>query len=145
MLGGIGNKVPKVKAKRNAKTYGSLASAVQKNLVASALGVGRGGLGVAIAKTAIAGKLGVSVDLSKLRGTAKTFEAKLFSESQGRMLVSVRPSAQKEFEKTMRGVALAQLGNVSEDRMVHVTSGKTKLNVPLSELADAYRGTFKDW
>jgi phosphoribosylformylglycinamidine synthase II len=146
MRGAIGNKVPKVNAKKNAKAYDALARAISADLVASALSVGRGGLAVAIAKSAIAGKLGVAVDLAKLRGKATTAEARLFSESQGRALISVRPDAQKEFEKAMRGVALSRIGVVSEDSMGRIAAaGKALLTVPLTDLTDAYRRTFQDW
>ena len=54
-FGGGGN-VPIVDVKKNAKTYDVVSSAIQKGLVASALSVGRGGLGIALAKSAVAGQ-----------------------------------------------------------------------------------------
>src|SRR3989344_788718 len=52
-----GGRVPVVDIKKNAKAYDAVTKAIQNGRVASAIGVGRGGLGVALAKSAIAGQL----------------------------------------------------------------------------------------
>ena len=131
--------------KKNIKAYGAVSKAIQKGLVASAIGVGRGGLAVALAKSAVAGQLGVQADLTKLRGSAKSAEAILFSESQGRMLLSVPRSAQKEFEKVCQGVALTQIGEVIQPASVSIELPKAKVELPLSALTESYRSFFKNW
>jgi phosphoribosylformylglycinamidine synthase II len=145
MLGEIGVSVPKVDAKRNAKAYDALAKAIQKDLVASAIGVGRGGLAIALAKSAIAGQLGLEADLRSIPGTARKDDAILFSESQGRMLVSIRREAQKEFEKVFSGVALTRIGEVIQDHEVSITLPQAKVELPLSALTESYRSFFKQW
>jgi phosphoribosylformylglycinamidine synthase II len=145
MNGKIGANVPKVDVKKNAKAYDALTKAISSGLVASALGVGRGGLVVAIAKTAIAGRLGLQTNLSKLPGDAKRPDSILFSESQGRILVSVRRDTQKEFEACFAGVALSQIGEVIQDAAISITAADQKVELPLSALTDAYRAFFKHW
>ena len=122
MLGGrTGNIVPTVDAKKNSKVYDALSRAIcgkehsriLKNMrisgcVASAIGVGRGGLAVALAKSAIAGQLGAKIDVKNLPGNAKLDDAVLFSESQGRMLVSVRPESKVVFERMYQGLTLME-------------------------------------
>ena len=141
----FGGQVPCVDTKKNSKAYGAVSKAIQKGLVASAIGVGRGGLAVALAKSAVAGQLGVQADLTKLRGSAKSAEAILFSESQGRMLLSVPRSAQKEFEKVCQGVALTQIGEVIQPASVSIELPKAKVELPLSALTESYRSFFKNW
>lgn len=145
MRGTIGNTIPRVDAKKNAKVYDALTRAIDSRLVASAIGLGRGGLAAALGKSAIAGKLGIDVQLSKIRGDASSTEALLFSESQGRALVSVRPNAREEFEKIMRFIPHAKIGEVSNDSMVHISHKKQRIDLPLSDLAVAYRAPFKNW
>jgi len=145
MLGEVGANVPKVDVKKNAAAYDALSGAISKGLVASALGVGRGGLAVALAKSSVAGQLGVQADLSKLPGNAKRDDSVLFSESQGRILVSVRRSAQKEFEDALQGVALAHIGEVIQAHEVSLALPKEKVELPLSALNESYRSFFKQW
>jgi phosphoribosylformylglycinamidine synthase len=100
---------------------------------------------VALCKSAIAGKLGAEINLSKIPGKAKEEDAILFSESQGRMLVSVRREAQKKFEKIYQGVTLILVGEVTQDASVSITLPKEKIQIPLSVLSDAYKSFFKNW
>jgi phosphoribosylformylglycinamidine synthase len=145
MLGEQRGDVPRVDAKKNAKAYDALTTAIEKGLVASALGVGRGGLAVALAKSAIAGKLGARVNLESLPGMAKTAGATLFSESQGRVLVSVRRDAQKEFEKLLKGIPLANIGEVVQAASVSIKLPGQEVEVSLSQLTNAHRSFFKEW
>ena len=142
--GGAGA-VPVVDAKKNAKTYDAVSYAIQKGLVASAIGIGRGGLAVALAKSAIAGQLGSRVTLNMLAGNAKSPEAVLFSETQGRLVVSVRRSAQKEFEGLFKGVALTSIGEVVQDASVSIMLPGTEVELPLSALTESYRSFFSSW
>ena len=143
-FGGGGN-VPIVDVKKNAKTYDVVSSAIQKGLVASALSVGRGGLGIALAKSAVAGQLGIQADLTALPGKAKHPDGILFSESQGRILMSVRRSAQKEFEKLFKGVALTRIGEVVQAASVSIMLPKEVVELPLDALTESYRSFFRNW
>ena len=136
---------PIVDMKKNAKAYDAVSAAIAKGLIASAIGVGRGGLATALAKSAIAGQLAVRSDLTGLPGEAKDPKAILFSESQGRVLTSVRRSAQKEFEKACQGVALTQIGEVVQAASVSIELPEAKVELPLSALTESYRSFFKNW
>ncbi len=142
--GGAGN-VPKVDARKNAKTYDAVSKAIQKGLIASAIGVGRGGLAVALAKSSIAGQLGSRLNLNMLSGAATSPEVILFSESQGRFVISIPRKVQKEFEKVMVGVALTNIGEVVQDNSVSIMLPATEVELPLSALTESYRSFFKQW
>ncbi len=113
-LGAIGNNVPKVDLKKNLKTYLALEHALEQELVASSLSVTSGGLGIAIAKASVGGMLGCEVSIKNLPGNATTPDEKLFSESQGRILVSVSPRNIKQFEKVIKNISYTKLGKVSK-------------------------------
>ena len=123
----IGATVPQVDLKANLKTYHALEKVIEADLLNSALSVISGGLAVALAKACIGGMKGCSIILDTLVGEADTVDAKLFSESQGRILVSVSPRKLKAFEKMMRGVALSKLGVVSENQKILVQENKKKV------------------
>ena len=145
MLGdSAGSTVPVVDAKKNAKAYDALSKAIQNNIAASAIGVGRGGLAVALAKSAVAGQLGAEINLKNLPGNAKRNDSILFSESQGRILVSVRPEAKGAFEKLYQGRTLVEIGKVTGER-VSIELPKTRVEASVSELKSAYRSFFKNW
>src|SRR3990167_2037776 len=65
----VGNSVPKVDAKKNKQLYDDFFKAIKKELITSAISVGRGGLTVALGKSAIGGMLGADVSLKKLSGS----------------------------------------------------------------------------
>src|SRR3989344_2227347 len=145
MLGIDRGETPRVNTKTNTRAYDAISSAIEKGLVASAIGVGRGGLAVALAKSAIAGKLGVQADLTKLKGDAREGEAILFFESQGRILVSVRRNVQKEFEELFKGIPLARIGEVVQTASVLITLPGQRVELSLSALANSYKSFFKEW
>lgn len=144
MRGSVGNKVPVVNTKKNAQNYDALSNAIRNNIAASAISVGRGGLAVALAKSAVAGQLGANVDITRISGTARSAENLLFSESQGRILVSVRPEQQKAFEQAMKGVSLVRLGEVSNEHL-SIQVSESYLETSISELTNAYRSFFSSW
>ncbi len=140
----VGSRVPRTDVKKNARAYRALEIAMHSGAVVSALSVGRGGLGVALAKSAIAGQIGAMIDLTKLPGDAQHADSVLFSESQGRILVSVRAGEEEKFEKAMRGTVCTRIGTV-RGRDLSVIAGRGTLNTSIEKLTAAYRTPFKNW
>ena len=143
-IGAKGGQVPAVDVKKNAKAYDSVSKAIGKDLIASAIGVGRGGLATALAKSAVAGQLGFSADLSNIPGEAKRTDSVLFSESQGRIFLSVRKGKEKEFEKLLKGIQFARIGEVGKGTCAITVESKT-LEYSVSALTESYRSFFKQW
>jgi phosphoribosylformylglycinamidine synthase len=137
-----GGHVPHVLLERNKKLYRAFAA--RPGLAASAISLGRGGLAVALAKSAMAGMLGADVDISKITGDAKSPTEKLFSESQGRILVSIAPQKQKEFETAMKGFATC-IGKVSAHQKISFTLSGEFGSLDLRKALDGYRSTFKGY
>lgn len=145
MLGFVGNKVPVVDTKKNASIYDAVANAIQNGLVASAIDVGRGGLAVALTKLTIAGGLGINADLSRLSGDARRADSILFSESQGRILVSIRPDAEKKFKTLMQTIYCTKLGEVLDMPTLSLKLPETKVELSLAALSNSYQSPFKNW
>ncbi|MBI2627609.1 phosphoribosylformylglycinamidine synthase [Candidatus Nomurabacteria bacterium] len=123
--------VPKVNLEKNLKTYLALEKAIQKELVVSSISVTSGGLGIALAKACVGGMLGCNVSIKNLQNgslaSVLSIDVKLFSESQGRILVSVSPKNTKEFEKICKGISYVKLGKVEKNGKVIITDGKSKV------------------
>jgi phosphoribosylformylglycinamidine synthase len=138
-LGGVGNIVPALDPVQVKVRYERLTKAILQDLVASACPVARGGLGVTLGMVAIAGQLGM--DLSIPSGMRVDYF--LFSESLGRFVVTVSPDNRQVFEHTL-GEDAVLLGTVTGNNL-RITGKDLLLDVPVSELENAYKAPFKEY
>jgi len=143
----IGNNVPQTNASTNKKTYQAFYQVAKKNLISSAISITRGGLGIALAKTSLAGKLGIEVSLNNLPGQVSRNDFALFSESQGRLLVTVNPKNKKMFEKIMKGNSFKQIGQVTDNQkfIIKGLDNKVIVNLSLDQVEKSYKSTFKNF
>ena len=127
-----------VDAKQNMRVYAAVATAIKNRLIASSQSVGRGGIAVALAKSSIAGQLGITVSVDK---------EELFSESQGRIVVSVDPKCKKELEAIMKDITHKEIGTVTDEQMFQVNNsrGKSLVHASVDTLTKAYRSYFAGW
>ncbi len=135
-----GSSVPKVNVEKNLKTYTALEQAIEKSLINSAISVNSGGLAAALARACIGGMLGAKISFKDLPGKASNIDAKLFSESQGRILVSVSLKNKSAFEKMLKGVPCIRLGSTDKNGKIRVTDGgKEKIiDTNVKKLYQAY-------
>lgn len=142
----VGVNVPKVDAVKFLPRYTALHAAIKKGLVAAAHGIYRGGLGVHLSMMAMAGDLGLTVDLNAVLSGDSGMRADkiLFSESAGRMLAAVAPEHVVEFETIFAGLPLARIGTVTEKPVLEIRAGKTKplARAPVSKLRTAWKKPF---
>jgi phosphoribosylformylglycinamidine synthase len=108
-LGFEGNNVPATSATKNMEIYKSYSRALNKGLISAAIGVNRGGIAVALAKMSMAGMLGMDIDLSLVPGKTNFAAETLFSESTGRILLTIDPKNKSQFEKLMTGISFDSL------------------------------------
>jgi phosphoribosylformylglycinamidine (FGAM) synthase-like enzyme len=127
--------------------YRALHRAIRKGLVCSAASCGRGGLGVALARMALAGGTGIVGDLSRAGGAGLARnDSLLFSESMGRLVVTVTPADRQGFELEMAAVPVHHLGQVSDGTRLILTGigGGPAVDVDVEDLRRAYKRTL-DW
>lgn len=132
-----GTDVPKVNTLKNKKLYKTFFNCVNKNLIASSISVNRGGLGVALAKMAMSGMLGIDISTN----------FSLFSESQGRIIVTVSPENKKSFEKEMKDQKFSLIGKVTNNNLISIKdkNGKNIIKTDLESALKAYRSTFENY
>ncbi len=143
----IGEDVPKVNPKKNRKLYKLLFDCIRKGLIASSIAIGRGGLGIALLKKAMGGMLGVSTDLRNLKGKISRDDFALFSESQGRIMVTIDPLNKTQFEKILQGNSFAQIGKITEGSAIIIRGflGNIIVKTDVEKALKSYRMTFKDY
>ncbi|KKQ86749.1 MAG: Phosphoribosylformylglycinamidine synthase 2 [Parcubacteria group bacterium GW2011_GWF2_38_8] len=122
----IGNNVPKVDLKKNLKIYSALEKVIEKELINSSISVASGGTLIALAKASIGGMIGCRVSLKDIPGVFSSKESVLFSESQGRIIVSVSPKNISSFEKIIGRISFKKIGSVYKDNKFIVKDAKDK-------------------
>ena len=153
--GAVGNSVPKVRPAAAKVLYEALHRAMAAGLVASCHDCSDGGLGVALAETAFAGGLGLEIDLRAVpaEGIARNDEM-LFSESQSRFVVTVRPAHREAFEAALAGSACGRIGTVIPEGVLRVDGlgGKRIIETDIAALKAAWqnrspssRGSSRGW
>ena len=141
----IGRNVPCVDAVRNLEIYKILHKAIQQGLVSAAASLGPGGLAVASSRMALAGDLGLEMDLSAVTIEPANLRSDtiLYSESQGRILVSVDPDHEKDFLALFKGLSCSLIGRVIQEPLMRIlaATGSTYVEAQLSDLRNAYKKT----
>ncbi len=139
--------VPQVNALKNHRLYKSVFNSNQRSLISSAISINRGGLAIALAKKLIGGRLGATVNLANVPGAWQENYEALFSESQGRILVSVDPKKTQEFEKLMTGNTIGKIGKVTDksELIIKDRADKKILSLNLNQAEKAYKKTFKNY
>jgi len=113
-----------------------MAGAIERELIASAFPAAHGGLLVALAKTAIAGRIGMNLAIP---GGMRP-DRYLFSESPGRFVVTVAPGDREAFEGIFGGDAhlLGRVGGTT----FRISAGETLIEQPIAEMETAYKAPF---
>lgn len=131
-----GGAVPEVDAKLAKKTFATVHQAIQSRLVRSCHDLCEGGLAVAAVEMALAGGLGMNLDLATvsreqpsndgvLTAAALSATEVLFSESNTRFLIECAPESAEALSKIFAdsGISLTRLGEVTDSGQFTVRDG----------------------
>lgn len=146
-IASLESRVPTVNAKQNFDLYKRIFKAIGLHLIASAQSVGLGGLAAAFAKTLIGGKFGFEGSLTKLKSEVNQNDSALFSESQGRILVTVDPKNKKHFETLFKNHTCVLLGTVVDNGKILVKGldEETIISTSVDQAMKQYKKTFADF
>ncbi len=137
MLDATGNNVPKVDAETAIKTYRAVSAATAAELADSLHTPAFGGLGVGFARVAMAGRLGLAIDLDQIPAENCNDLEKLFSESNSRFIATVAPEKAAAFEQALAGVTFARVGTVIAEPELRFGNQ----TIALDALLEEYKGT----
>ena len=131
--GSISGKAPSLDLEVEKAYQKAVLEAIRAGVVESAHDLAEGGLAVAVAESLISSKnLGAKVEVTADAVTA------LFSESQSRFLLSIKPENKETFEKL---VPATLVGEVTDSTVLTISQGETILvNEQVDSLTDAWRG-----
>ena len=144
-LGYIGNSVPRIDVLLGKAIMLSLSEAVRQGYVQSCHDLSEGGLAVAAAEMAFSGDVGMEIALNRVplakEDNINRDDVILFSESNSRFLVEVRPKDQNSFERLMADCPFGLIGKTIDHKKFKVTglNGKTMINEPLHGLKRAWQ------
>ncbi|MFC1891900.1 AIR synthase-related protein, partial [Thermodesulfobacteriota bacterium] len=145
MMNKAGLHVPEVKIDEVLERYKRFNEAVGKELMASAHAVSRGGLAVHLALIAMAGELGMEIDLSKVPTDKELLNFNiLYSESAGRFIVTIAPDNRDEFEKIFEGTQFDLIGHVTETPVLKIRerTGDLIIEEEITLLKDCWKKPF---
>ncbi len=130
--------VPEVKTSESLPLYKALASAIESGILQSVHDLANGGLAIALAESALGGRLGGDIDLAHgVKAAGITDEVMLFSESPSRFVVSVTKELVSQFEKAFKGLPLVLLGTVSTGSL-KITTSTTTINLTQEQLLHSW-------
>ncbi|MEI7027986.1 phosphoribosylformylglycinamidine synthase subunit PurL [Paenibacillus sp. y28] len=135
--GVVEGRPPQIDLAVEKKLLNALLSAIQGGLVASAHDVSDGGLALALAESSISGGLGAEVAIE----TALRADHALFSESQSRILLSVKPDKQAALLKHFadHGVPAAVIGTVKGTELNITVNAKSVIQKQVKQLEKVWK------
>ena len=141
-----GGDVPQVNSVLAKQTFLQIHQAIQNRWIRSCHDLSEGGLAVAAAEMAMAGGLGMKLDVSQAATDLNSTQV-LFSESNTRFLIETTPANADEFQRLLQSadVPVCRLGTISPDNELVVTrNGDVTLQVDLAEAKAAWKKPL-DW
>ncbi|MDE0228620.1 MAG: AIR synthase-related protein, partial [Spirochaetaceae bacterium] len=140
---------PTVDAPAAMRRYTALHRAIAAGWVNAAHDVSDGGLAVALAECAIGGRLGARIDLARVPAAVERIRADgaahrraglLFSESGGRIVVTVPSALAARVDEQLRGLPCAAVGEVTgDDRLTVLDGGEPVAAWPVAALVRAWK------
>ncbi|MHC9532636.1 phosphoribosylformylglycinamidine synthase subunit PurL [Dellaglioa sp. L3N] len=131
MVGEISGDIKHFDLKNELRNQELVLKAIEVGLVESAHDLAEGGLAVALSESTFKNDLGVDVDLNMT-------DAQLFSESQSRFVLSVKPENGVAFEAIM-GQNAEKMGHVTADQLIKVTTQNNDVTIAMSEAKNAWK------
>ncbi|MDQ1330706.1 MAG: phosphoribosylformylglycinamidine synthase subunit PurSL [Thermodesulfobacteriota bacterium] len=98
-----------------------------------------------LAMVAMGGNLGLKADIGLVPSDGSDRgDIILFSESSGRFIVTVSPGNRKDFEKMLKGLPSACIGEVTEKRelVLNGSNNRTLVSLSVDDLKKAWKRPF---
>ncbi|MCX7818542.1 MAG: AIR synthase-related protein [Kiritimatiellae bacterium] len=143
--GAFGGRVPCPEPASALKLYAAMERAIAAGLLHSSHTPTLGGLAIAFAWAAIGGDVGAVVDLAMVPTEAGLGDdARLFSESPARFVLTAPADRAAELEAIFRGVPFAWVGEVTAEPQLRVrgVGGRQIVNLPVAKMRRVWQRTF---
>lgn len=122
--------------------YKAMEKMIRAEIPSSIITPSLGGLGVAAAKAAMGGRVGLALDLSKVPHEEGMSDLEiLFSESNSRFLISCRKEKSAALEQALAGFPLAKVGTTTAEPVLAIKGAATDIKVRMEAMLDSYKKT----
>jgi phosphoribosylformylglycinamidine synthase II len=141
----VGTDPPRLVLEETLPLYRAFRTAMAEGLVRAAAAPALGGLVLCLARAAMAGELGLDADLLGIPdgGAGPADDARLFGESAGVLVVEVAAADRARFLACFAGLPCTPIGEVTaEPRLTLRAGGRTLVDVPITAMKAAWKGTF---
>ncbi len=142
-----GGEAPKVDFAAEKRLRKTVLEGIRNGLINAASDCSEGGLAVTLAEMVIAGERGMQVDLDKVPSTCKRLDDLLFSESHGRLVVSVAEKHVKALVDLAErhGVPYGSIGLVEGKSLIIRSNGREVVSLPLEDVKGSWSGAIPDY
>ena len=124
------------------KTYEAYHKALNAGLIHSAISPAIGGLAIAAARSAMGGRLGMSIDLASVPADVPMSDLELlFSESNSRFLITCAKADVPKLKEIFSGVPFAEVGATDESGKLSFRSASGVVEIPVEEMVAKYKST----
>jgi phosphoribosylformylglycinamidine synthase subunit PurSL len=146
MMGAVGLHVPQLDRNEVWPLYQALHRSIKEGILSSCHAVLRGGLAVHLAMCAMAGEVGMEIELAKVPHSKGISDTRvLYSESCGRFIATVPPSLKNRFEEIFAGVKAGHVGFITDSsRFLIRKEGRTLVDEEIMSLKDSWKKPFGD-
>jgi phosphoribosylformylglycinamidine synthase len=142
----VGNREPTVDLDATLPLYEALHRAIRAGFVRSAATPAKGGLGVALARCVLAGRLGARLEIPAV-GDTKDLPADtaLFSESNGRFVVTTAADRAQEFESFFEDLPCHRIGAVTSTPELSIRfNGEEIISLPIEDISTSFKRGLAD-
>jgi phosphoribosylformylglycinamidine synthase II len=139
-----GGEVPKLDIDCAIALYSSMEQAADRGILCSSHTPTLGGLAVAFGLASVGGDIGAEIDLSLLACKNNlNDDAKLFSESNSRFIVTCSPDHETDLEALFSSLPHARVGKVLKERRLHIVGkgGRTLIDLNIDKMRRAFTRT----
>ena len=139
----VGGRVPHVNLRTERTILWTVARLVRSGMVEAAHDISKGGLAVALAKMAVQGQKGFSVNISRVPAKARLVEEILFSESKPRFILESNPRRTSQILRRLKNARIkaAEIGRVQSDKMEFVEKSDRLMTIPLTVATSTWSRT----
>lgn len=132
--------IPRVDLARAPHIMHTLHRAIQAGLVSACHDISEGGIAVAVAEMALAGRLGATIAIDAVPATSDSPWVRLYSESPTRFIVTVTPAHADAFRTMLADTPHALVGTVTATPQVSFTAhGQALATITVDTLVSAFQ------
>ncbi|WP_456472558.1 AIR synthase related protein, partial [Methanocaldococcus sp.] len=131
-------RVPRVDLEKEKRIYDKVIKLINEGIIKGAKDCSRGGLAIALAKFCINNNVGVRVNLDSYNFNRLREDVLLFSETSGRIILSVR---EKDVDKVLKEIDGYVIGKVGGEELNMKINNKN-ISIKLDKLKDVYYRAF---